>query len=78
MKAADVLLTLPFHHLYLDALAALLVAAALFWRFNLSHWAMAANRARAMRWRTRCRLRPGPGFATMAELVIHWSRLAAA
>jgi len=26
--------------------------AALFWRFNLSHWAMESNRARAMRWRT--------------------------
>ena len=63
MKAADVLLTLPFHHLYLDALA-VLVLAALFWRFNLSHWAMESNRARAMRWRTRCHLRPGAGFAT--------------
>ena len=77
MKTADVLLTLPFHHLYLDALA-VLVLAALFWRFNLSHWAMESNRARAMRWRTRCHLRPGPGFATLAELVYQWGRLAAA
>ena len=77
MKAARVLLTLPFHHLYLDALA-VLVLAALFWRFNLSHWAMESNRARAMRWRTRCHLRPGAGFATLAELVYQWGRLAAA
>ena len=77
MKAVRVLLTLPFHHLYLGALA-VLVLAALFWRFNLSHWAMASNRARAMRWRTRCRLRPGPGFATLPELAVQWSRLAAA
>ena len=52
--------------------------AALFWRFNLSHWAMESNRARAMRWRTRCHLRPGAGFATLAELVYQWGRLAAA
>ena len=77
MKTADVLLALPFHHLYLDALA-VLVLAALFWRFNLSHWAMESNRARAMRWRTRCHLRPGAGFATLAELVYQWGRLAAA
>ena len=76
VKTADVLLTLPFHHLYLDALG-VLVLAALFWRFNLSHWAMESNRARAMRWRTRCHLRPGPGFATLAELVYQWGRLAA-
>ena len=76
MKTADVLLTLPGHHLYLDALA-VLVLAALFWRFNLSHWAMESNRARAMRWRTRCHLRPGPGFATWPELVYQWGRLAA-
>jgi hypothetical protein len=76
MRAARVLLMLPVHHLYLDTLA-VFVLAGLFWRFNLSHWAMAANRARAMRWRTRCRLRPGPGFATLAELAVQWSRLAA-
>jgi hypothetical protein len=76
VKTADVLVTLPFHHLYLDVLA-VLVLAALFWRFNLSHWAMESNRARAMRWRTRCHLRPGAGFATWPELVYQWGRLAA-
>ena len=77
MKTADVLLTLPFHHLYLDLAVAGLLAV-LFWRFNLSRWAMEANRARAMRWRTRCHLRPGPGLATWPELVYQWGRLAAA
>ena len=69
MKTADLLLAFPFHHRCLDALAVAIVAG-LFWRFSLSRWALAANRARALRWRTRCRLRPGPGFATMAELAI--------
>ena len=68
MKTADLLLAFPFHHRCLDALAVAIVAG-LFWRFSLSHWALAANRARALRWRTRCRLRPGPGFATLPELV---------
>ena len=38
---------------------------------------MESNRARAMRWRTRCHLRPGAGFATWPELVYQWGRLAA-
>ena len=75
--ALAVLAALPFHHLYLDGLA-VLMAAALFWRFNLSGWALHANRTRAMRWRARCRLRPGPGFASLAELAVQWSRLTAA
>jgi hypothetical protein len=43
---------LPVHHRYVDALA-VLVLAGLLWRFNRLHWALAANRARAMRWSTR-------------------------
>ena len=35
------------------------------------------NRIRRMRWRIRLRLHPGPGFATTAELLFRWSRLAA-
>jgi hypothetical protein len=51
----------------------LVLAAALFARATvLSH-----NRIRRMRWRIRLRLHPGPGFATTAELVFRWSRLAA-
>ena len=34
-------------------------------------------RIRRMRWRIRLRLHPGPGFATTAELLFRWSRLAA-
>jgi len=36
-----------------------------------------AHRVRRMRWRIMVRLRPGPGFATVAELAVRWSRLAA-
>jgi type IV secretion system protein VirD4 len=59
-------------------LVALVLVAVLFWRFNLGARAMERNRARAMRWRSRCRLRPGPGFASLAELGTQWSRIAAA
>src|SRR5205823_2154714 len=34
-------------------------------------------RSRALRWRIRLRLRPGAGFASLAELVSRWGRLAA-
>jgi hypothetical protein len=36
-----------------------------------------SQRVRRMRWRIMFRLHPGPGFATLAELVVRWSRLAA-
>jgi type IV secretion system protein VirD4 len=36
-----------------------------------------SNRIRRMKWRIRFRLRPGSGFATMGELMVRWSRLAA-
>jgi type IV secretion system protein VirD4 len=36
-----------------------------------------SHRVRRMRWRIMFRLRPGPGFATLAELTVRWSRLAA-
>jgi hypothetical protein len=62
----------------LGDLVAIAVVAALFWRFNLGARAAERNRARAMRWRARCRLRPGPGFASLAELGTQWSRIAAA
>ncbi len=35
------------------------------------------NRIRARRWRIRLYLHPGPGFASPAELVLRWGRLAA-
>jgi type IV secretion system protein VirD4 len=36
-----------------------------------------SHRVRRMRWRIMFRLRPGPGFATLAELTVRWSRTAA-
>jgi type IV secretion system protein VirD4 len=35
------------------------------------------HQVRRMRWRIMFRLRPGPGFATLAELAVRWSCLAA-
>jgi type IV secretion system protein VirD4 len=57
----------------IGAAAAALLAAALFVRFT----AFSGNRIRRMRWRIRLRLHPGPGFASTAELLFRWSRLAA-
>ena len=61
------------------ALAALIAVtyAFLFYRRVLSRKAALRNRARALRWRTLLRLRPGPGYASLAELMIRWSRAAA-
>jgi hypothetical protein len=91
VKIADIVLrglawlTLGLLHLALWALGrplgdlvALVLLVVLFWRFNLGAWAQERNRARAMRWRARCRLRPGRGFASLAELGTQWGRLAAA
>jgi type IV secretory pathway TraG/TraD family ATPase VirD4 len=37
----------------------------------------ARHRVRVLRWRIRLYLRPGPGYANIAELMIRWSRLRA-
>jgi type IV secretory pathway TraG/TraD family ATPase VirD4 len=37
----------------------------------------ARHRARFLRWRIRLYLRPGPGYANLAELAVRWSRLRA-
>jgi hypothetical protein len=51
----------------------LAVTAGLFVRFTVfSH-----DQIRRMRWRIRCHLHPGPGFASFAELWFRWSRHAA-
>jgi hypothetical protein len=63
-------------HLYLVVLA-VLVLLGLVWRFTVSPHAVRSNRVRAMRWRVLFRLRPGKGFASLMELGLHWSRLAA-
>jgi type IV secretion system protein VirD4 len=49
----------------------------LFWRFTISPCAARSNRARALRWRIRLRLRPGRGHASIAEIAVRWSLLAA-
>ena len=49
----------------------------LVYRVTISKHALARHRAWAMRHRISARLRPGPGFATVAELWVHWSKLAA-
>ena len=53
------------------------VFAVLFYRAVLGRRAQARRRVRALRWRTRLRLRPGPGYASLFELVFRWGRLAA-
>lgn len=55
----------------------LLAAAALVHRLTISRHAMRRHRAWAMRWRTLLRLRPGTGFASLAELQLRGSRTAA-
>ncbi len=54
-----------------------LVLVVLFYRAVLGRRAQVRRRARALRWRTRLRLRPGAGYASLAELVFRWGRLAA-
>ena len=46
-------------------------------RVTISKQALARHRAWAMRHRITARLRPGPGFATVAELWVRWSKFAA-
>ena len=53
------------------------VFAALFYGRVLGRRAQARRRVRALRWRIRLRLRPGPGYASLIELVFRWGRLAA-
>jgi len=59
------------------AAAAFLVAAVVFYRRTLSRTAQSRRRVRALRWRARLRLRPGPGYASLPELWLRWGRLAA-
>jgi len=45
---------------------------------TIGRHAQVRHRAWSMRWRISLRLRPGDGFATLTELQVRWSRLAAA
>ena len=58
-------------------LFALLAFTVLFYRFVLGRKAQVRRRARALLWRIRLRLRPGAGYASLAELIFRWGRLAA-
>ena len=53
------------------------VFAVLFYRAVLGRSAQVRRRVRALKWRARLRLRPGPGYASLFELVFRWGRLAA-
>ena len=55
----------------------LVLAAVLFYRAVLGRRAQQRRRVRAIRWRVRLRLQPGAGYASLAELVFRWGRLAA-
>ena len=61
------------------ALAVFLAAviALLFHRAVLSRRAQFRQRARALRWRAKLRLRPGTGYASLPEVALRWGRLAA-
>jgi type IV secretion system protein VirD4 len=54
-------------------LVAVVLAATVFVRCTL----FSGDQVRRMRWRVMFRLRPGPGFATAAELYLRWGRWAA-
>jgi len=72
------LVGLAFHDpVVFVVLAAALAAPVLFWRQVLGRHAQARHRARALKWRIRFRLHPGLGFASLAEVVFRWGRLAA-
>lgn len=64
------------HYMILAALVAMAVWT-IFWTRCLSPRAMRRHRARCLRWRIRCGLRPDRGYASFWELAADWSRLAA-
>ena len=55
------------------ALGLVVILVVLFVRFT----AFSGDRIRAIRWRIRLRMHPGPGFASVGELWFRWSRHAA-
>jgi hypothetical protein len=65
------------HHYIILMLFFALVFGVLFHKAILGRRAQIRRRVRALRWRSRLRLRPGPGYASLPELVFRWGRLAA-
>jgi type IV secretion system protein VirD4 len=57
--------------------AVILAALILFWKIALSRHGQGWRRVRSIRFRLWFRLKPGPGFASLPELWLHWGRLAA-
>jgi type IV secretion system protein VirD4 len=68
----------PLHH-QVELFAALIVVllAAAVVRVAVGSPGGARHRVRVLRWRIRLYLRPGPGYANLAELAVRWSRLRA-
>jgi len=58
-------------------LLAVLAGPVLFHKAMLGRGAQQRRRVRALRWRIRLRLHPGPGYASLTELWLRWGRLAA-
>ena len=54
-------------------LVAVVAGGALFVKYTV----LSSNQVRSMRWRTKLRMRPGPGFASHWEITFRFSRLAA-
>ena len=78
MTGARALAGLLIHHpAALLTVLVIIAAAALWYRLVLGRSAQTRRRVRALRSRTRLRFRPGPGYASLAELVFRWGRLAA-
>jgi type IV secretion system protein VirD4 len=73
----DVAVFADHHRVTALAAFAALAVGFLFYRSVLSRSAQVRRRARALRWRIRLRLRPGAGYASLAELVFRWGRLPA-
>jgi type IV secretion system protein VirD4 len=72
------LVNLAAHNARADlAFLFLVVLVVWFYHAVIGHRAQVRRRARALRWRTQLRLRPGPGYASLTELWRRWGRLAA-
>ena len=70
-------MTHPHLPVHLFILLGVVLLAAVIVRVMIGNPRGARHRVRVMRWRIRLYLRPGPGYASLAELVVRWSRLRA-
>jgi type IV secretion system protein VirD4 len=75
--ARGLVLAAVHHRLAALVVLVVLAGAVVFCRRMLGRSAQSRRRARALRWRARLRLRPGPEYASLAELWLRWGRLAA-